>query len=95
MEILKNYLDKSEISTSCYLWLEKDLLFHFFTNWLILYNKLNKKNKIIDGLDTQIYKIYNKKSYYFKFRIYYLCKFLKITISHYKSRIRNCMKNYY
>lgn len=70
--LLDEIFEKNPISNNCYKWLKKDLLFNFFTNWLVLYKLQKPKPKEEKSLTSLVFSAYRMESY---FPIFY-CKYL-------------------
>ena len=64
--LIDEIIDKNPISQKCYEWLKKDLLFNFFTHWLILYKLQEHKTQEECSLTKLVLNAY-KKEYYFPF----------------------------
>ena len=74
--LLDEIFDKYPISNKCYKWLKKDLLFHFFSNWLVLYTLYSPKPREKPSLMQLVYNAYKKESYLLIFYCYYFIKLL-------------------
>lgn len=77
MAILKPEVEKGFLSESCVKKIEKDLLFDFFTNWMLLWELQISGYTFTANQDfkQRVLDIYKDKPYYRFFLIYY--KFLK------------------
>lgn len=72
------YIDK-EISQECFDWLEKDLLFNFFTGWMIQYEFQNQRLDYSKSEDLIfcVTESYKDKPYYKRFYLYYKILYIK------------------
>jgi abequosyltransferase len=71
--IIRYYVDNNYLSFKCWDFLEKDLLFNFFTEWMIQWEFKNKNlrysNK--ENLKQVIFNQYKDKPYFHSFKKYY------------------------
>lgn len=74
--LLDEIFKRKPISTKCYNWLRRDLLFHFFTNWLVLYKLQRSRKKDDNTLTSLVFNEYKNERYFPKFYIYYLIKLI-------------------
>lgn len=73
LNFINAYVKNGSLSIKCYKWLEKRLLFKFFTPWMYLY-ETNKKEYLYTDSNLLIKAInatYSKKSYFPLFLIHY------------------------
>lgn len=73
LSILKKNCNEHSLSSQCYEWIRKDLLFNFFTDWTVKW-KLGSKNLNYnenEDLLTLIKKAYSSADYYSDFLSYY------------------------
>ena len=87
---IRNYINNG-ISQTCYDWLEEDLLFNFYTDWMIQYKLHNNHLEYSksENLLLNIYNSYKNKSYYKKFKIYLYKHYLKAIL---KEKIKAIIK---
>lgn len=82
LNYVRKYVDQGLVSTQCFEWLEKDLLYGFFSVWMINY-EVNKNDFLYsqtEDLKKSIRDTYNNKSYYDSFCIFYKIKLIKAKI---------------
>lgn len=83
ISILQRYVNKKCLSKDCFEWLEKDLLFNFFVNWIVL-NDISKEKKYRKGageLKESIKVSYSDRSYYNEYVKYYNSKKMMMKIT--------------
>ncbi|MCR4734719.1 MAG: glycosyltransferase [Treponema sp.] len=72
--LLDEIFEKNPISPKCYNWLRKDLLYNFFSNWLVSYKLQKHKPKEEKTLTSLVFSEYKKEKYFIMFYLYYLLK---------------------
>ena len=90
LNFINVYVKKGSLSIKCYKWLEKRLLFKFFTQWMILYETQKKEYLYTESnsLIKAITETYSKKSYYPLFLVYYT---MKKSVQKFKKLIKFCL----
>ena len=80
---IKKYLQAGALSQDCFDWLEKDLLFNFFPNWMINFEKQNTHLEYSkeEDLVVCVKNAYKNKPYYKKFICFY--NMVKIKLNHF------------
>lgn len=86
---LKNHVDSGELSSTCYEWLRKDLLYHFFTAWIIQWEKGGKKYQYSDkeNLKELILSEYKGENYYKNYLWFYRAKRIQLGLKDFVKNI--------
>ena len=74
-KLLNPYISSGKISKKTKSFLEKDLLFGFFLNWVLAF-ELQKENYVVseENLKSAVDKAYHNKPYFPRYKLIYLCK---------------------
>lgn len=87
-EILNYFMIQGFISCECIKWLKKDLLFNFFTFWIIKWEEKNSGYQYSENenLKEVILKEYENEKYYSVYMLFY-------KLSQIRYRLESCIKN--
>ena len=86
-EILDLFVKRGLISSSCIKWLKKDLLFRFFTFWIVRWETQNGdyKYSINENLKAMVFNQYKNENYFPYYLLYYRLYKIKYKIKAYIS----------
>lgn len=76
----KEFLDKGLMSQRCFDFLKRDLLYNFFTNWMITFDTQRTKYKYNESEDLTalVFKAYEREPYYRSYCVFYKkCKLVR------------------
>ena len=77
--IVDHIFENGSLSQDDKEYLEKDLLFHFFSDWCVKWEQQDKKLQYseTENLKELVWNQYRSKPYWNKFLVYYYLKLLK------------------
>ena len=92
LSLLKPYVEKDSITTQEYELIRKDLLFNFFTNWIIKWELARNEMQFSEDEDLKklVFNEYKEEPYWNEYKMFYFKRFAKAKIKMFITNIRGC-----